>query len=214
MIGAAQAAVLGAQGGEARAYATFDPDYVGSGITLSNGNLTASKDGASWTSAYFTCPKSSGKWAFELTIEQEMSAAGGSQRLAMLGMADTRNTGTFVGAFAQSKSMHPIVGQLFVNGTGYGGWYAASAAGTKFLFIIDADNDYSITRLASPGGLQATGLGAATTWYGGVALYDAQAGAFSVTLNAGQAAFSAENEALISAYESANGVTINRGLWL
>lgn len=48
---------------------TFDPAHLGAGITLSNGNLTASKPGgtSAWSSVLGTTNKRHGKWYFEVT---------------------------------------------------------------------------------------------------------------------------------------------------
>lgn len=47
---------------------TWNPSDKSASVTLSNGNLTATNAGASWSSARSTVGKSSGKWYWEYTI--------------------------------------------------------------------------------------------------------------------------------------------------
>lgn len=55
--------------GGGRLYATLDPAYIGTGLTLSNGNLTVTHTGTiDWRSVRSTIGKSSGKWYWEVTI--------------------------------------------------------------------------------------------------------------------------------------------------
>jgi len=54
--------------------ATFNPAFKGTGLTLSNGNLTATYSGSSFTNVGSTVSKSSGKFYSEFTIGQTTNA--------------------------------------------------------------------------------------------------------------------------------------------
>jgi len=125
-------------------------------VTLSGGNLVATKDSASWGTTYLTIVPTSGKWVIELTVPTQTVAS--PFRIAMFGVATV--------GFLKD-------GALLLGG-------GALDAGPIFI---------------------------------GVSQFDGVAGTFPITLNAGQSAFTSSNETLLSAFETANGVTYNRGLW-
>ena len=53
-----------------RFYATLDPNFKGTTVTLSNGNLTATQNtnAEGWGAVYSNLSKTSGKWYWELTF--------------------------------------------------------------------------------------------------------------------------------------------------
>jgi hypothetical protein len=74
-------------GGEVRGnYATLNPLDLGANITLSNGNLEATKTTTGWTSNRATLGVSSGKWYFEVTATGSFS---GTTTFAMVGVANS-----------------------------------------------------------------------------------------------------------------------------
>lgn len=63
---------MGFMGGEGpKTYATWNPSDKGSGVTLSNGNLTAAYTNYTNSNVRATIGKSSGKWYWEATVDAQ-----------------------------------------------------------------------------------------------------------------------------------------------
>lgn len=194
-------------GAISRTYATFDPERKSSAITLSNENLTATLDTYPHKGVFLTVNKTAGMWAVELSTTEAMSG----NRFFYSGLADNfNNLEATLGAYLNSLGRGAYAGQHYKNGvltSLYWGGYT-----TPQLMVVD----FNLRKILAvkDGVLKASEVvGGTSQLYVGVSLYDTLAGTFSVTLNAGQSAFSSTNESLIAAYETSNGVTINRGLW-
>ena len=83
---------------------TWNPAAIGTGITLTNGNLTANPTSVSgWTSGRATTSKASGKWYFEVTIG-----------------ASGTNTNVEIGVMNSGATLSSYIGSD-TNGFGIGG---------------------------------------------------------------------------------------------
>lgn len=193
-----------------KTYATFDPAHKSSIITLSNGNLTATQSNTSWQCCFFTVNKTSGLWAIEIS----QNNLGDGSNYSLVGLDDSRATlSSFIGSDNYGVSMsYAAIGYGIVNGSVTSGYFGVtSTANYKEVVIFDFTNKRVIAKLGTvlKNGAVTAGAG---PFYPGVSLYTSSA--ISFTINTGQTAFTTENETLISNYETANGVTINRGLWV
>ena len=113
-------------------YATFNPSDKSAGITLSNGNLTASHS-AGWQAVRATMGKSTGKWYFEIT--QVGTYAGGEN---MAGVATSASPLDVLGGDqygwvyeTNGKKRHDNYSQNFGD---------SMADGDVYCFAIDLDN--------------------------------------------------------------------------
>lgn len=211
MIGAFQSGVL-ISGSVAAplTYATFDPTKKHADITLSNGNLSATRNGAAWRSAFFDITKSSGLWA----IEVSQSTSGTGNRYSLTGM-DSDVTGTLATYIASDNygvsASYGTIGYDIRDGNLLPAFFTVNTtAGYKELIVLDFTNKRV---LANKAGVLTAGRASAGAgpFEPGVSMYTDLSTVF--TINTGQSAFTAENLSLMSAYETANSVTINRGLW-
>lgn len=119
-------------------YATWDPSYTNSLLTLSNGNLTATPAANSaGGSTYSTLSKSSGKWYWEVQIDP----AGYAQQ-GQIGIATTRDTANYAypGFTATSWSYYGYDAKKYNNsvGTPYG--VTTVGGGALIGVALDADN--------------------------------------------------------------------------
>lgn len=194
-----------------RVYAKFssDPTRKSSNITLTNGDLTATQNTLNHRGVYLDTDKTSGKWAVEFYNPQTFTGS----KVSSFGFATSFNLTTKMGLFSQGVSYQPFDGSKNV-------YVSAPVTTTNFfrtnmtpaytLVVFDFDNRQIIC--LNPGGTALISSAIAAIGeplYVGISMY----GSNVTDLNAGQTAFTAGNEALIAAYETANGVTINRGLW-
>jgi hypothetical protein len=131
-----------------------------------------------------------------------------------MGITTTRTLNTNL------NSINPDVSHALYHGDEYRNgvllfadrWDTITTANT-FLMMIDADAR-KIGFLKSGALLLGAGVLSAGSIYVGISQYDGVAGTFEITLNAGQSAFTSGNETLLAAFETANSVTYNRGLWV
>lgn len=109
---------------------TWNPDDKGTGVTLSNGNLTWS--GAGINSGVRTnLSKSSGKWYWELTIEIVNYIA--------LGIANSNASLAWIynGAYGNTARLYNLTGVKYPGSLAYG---AAFTTGDKIGVALDIDN--------------------------------------------------------------------------
>lgn len=182
----------------AKTYATFDPSYKGSGVTLSNGNLTYAYSGAAYQSTYLNIGKNAGQWAMELTI----SGAAGST-IGLFGIADTRTLGTYIGNFINSIG-------CFYDGTKYsnssptsGYWKAPGLNPTSLLILFDC-NSRTLVFSDPVSGFKASNVlpGSGTIYFGVCAA--AGSSPITVTVNTGQTTF---------VHDSSVPTGYNKGIW-
>ncbi len=110
---------------------TLDPAQGWTGYTLSNGNLTMTSAGTTWAHRYGTTSRSSGKFAFEATIDVAAST--------QIGFAETRTaaTGVFPGSAIDTWGVS-AAGDFFNNGSPESG-DANAATGLGDTLMIAAD---------------------------------------------------------------------------
>lgn len=99
-------------------YATFDPAKLGTGVTLSNGNLTATCAGVDFN-ALATIGLTTGKWYFEMTYNASNGIAG-------IGNSST-NLNTWLGADANSAGID-FAGHNYLPGPGSAPYITAFGA--------------------------------------------------------------------------------------
>jgi len=189
-------------------YATFSPlaNRKSANITLSNGNLSASLlSTASPNTVYLAIDKTSGLWAFEITNSVNMNGS----NLTTAGVSTSLVLNNYIGFITNSVCCVAYDGRMVNNSSTSSAYYDGFFnSGTKRLYVFDANTRKILC--SKSGVLKAsTAVTGTNPLYMGLTIY----GTNTHTLNAGQSAFSVENESLLSAYEAANGVAINRGVW-
>jgi hypothetical protein len=117
---------------------TWDPLTMGSYLTLSNGNLTATTgNGGSWSSVFATAGKATGKWYWEITI----TADGGFYLSTGVSTRDglTGSLSNFVGSDTYGYGYVNNNGHKYNNNAGstYGATYTS---GDVIGVAFDADN--------------------------------------------------------------------------
>jgi hypothetical protein len=138
--GAARAPRAGGGGGPVFDYAIWDAATAGANISLSNGNLTATRAaGSAWQSVRATKGKSSGKWYWEYTFT-------GVANEIIMGAGDSAlSASNFVGSSSQSTGFQAATSFVDVlkyrsatfTGTGAGLW----VAGDVIMFALNMDNN-------------------------------------------------------------------------
>lgn len=163
-------------GAEPVTYATWNPADKAAGVTLSNGNLTATGL-LNTTSARSTIGKSEGKWYWELTINAPHCGGGVATSAASLTASTySPNPGSYTDSAANS----------YVNGVSDGGAFSMVA---NDVLGIAFDADTRVVRYYKNNVLQHTtaALGAGTyfAWCAGPSSYG---GSQAVTANFGATA--------------------------
>lgn len=97
-----------------RQYATLNPATTGSGITLSNGNLTATFNASSAASTYANILKTSGKWYWEARITSLTS------NFFAIGASLNTVTTTWLGNNPSQYGYRNDDGLIYTNGVGSG----------------------------------------------------------------------------------------------
>lgn len=111
----------------------WNPHDKAAGITLSNGNLTATRAGSSWNAVRSVESRSSGKWYWEVKIDVANDANN------MVGIGTSSETLTYPGKTAEGYGYYGGNGQKYTSGAGiaYGSTYTANdVIGTA----LDLDN--------------------------------------------------------------------------
>ena len=123
MIGFYAAGAMGGGGAPLPIGTTWDGSLMGSGITLSSGDMIATKAAAGWASVYGTTGKASGKWQVEYVY---LTGAGTNRPMA--GLADKTNASnvlaTYIGnpsaSVQESLGYWGNLGRLYFNLSGIG----------------------------------------------------------------------------------------------
>jgi hypothetical protein len=178
-------------------YSTWDPAQLGTGVTLSNGNLTATANPAAWGSTQTTAAHSSGKYYFEFT-----SVSGGSSGNGiMFGIASTTPLNSFSGTttvsygaqFAQNSWYNNggVHNNLYPAGNQTSSWGVAVDLTTKLIWIRNNATcgtwNTGGDPVAGTGGISISGVGGAGTNV--YATFAGGAGGASATGNFGQGTF-------------------------
>ncbi|MCU0988048.1 MAG: hypothetical protein MUE63_00270 [Xanthomonadales bacterium] len=118
----------------------FNPSDKASEITLSNGNLTATRanSGNTWSLVRALSPKSSGKWYYEIRIDTTNGSGGGDwsiHGIATSALSSSANVGSNSTSYGYEHSS----GNKYNNGTGTA-CGATLAAGDILGIAVDLDN--------------------------------------------------------------------------
>lgn len=125
-------------------YATFNPTYAGTGVTLSGGNLVATMAGSNAmviaTIGASTTGKSTGKWYWEIT----MTSSGGNRDMGVIGtLSPSSGLSSWVGnqsnGWGYYSTTGGFTGALFTNGALTNNYFNADyAAGDIIGFALNA----------------------------------------------------------------------------
>lgn len=176
-------------GSSAGALATFNPSDKGTGLSLSGGDLVVSQTvGSTWRSVRATVGKSTGKAVFE------MSFSSVTANLAS-GFADGgASMATFLGGSAKSVAVRSS--GFTTNGITTAGSVPTGST-NPYMYALDMDNGkgwVAVGNVWANSGDPAAGTNPSFTWTPGTLIYPGASvfttGGITVTLNAGQSAFS------------------------
>jgi hypothetical protein len=136
---------------------TWNPSDKASGVTLSNGNLTAQTPTSGGSGVRSVASVSSGKWYWEMAIDNA-----GSGNVTMVGIATSAMpiASGIPGFSADSYGYRGGNGQKYTNSSGvaYG---AATATGDVVSVLLDMDNNQiEFWKNGASQGVAFTGLGA------------------------------------------------------
>lgn len=115
--------------------ATFDSGNKGSGLALSNNDLTVTMTSGSWDTVYSTTGLSSGKYYCEFTYDNDTDEV-------MIGIGGSGvNTGNYLGSYATGYAYYDQTGQNWNSnsGTPYGNTFTT---GDIIGMAVDFDNRY------------------------------------------------------------------------
>lgn len=162
-------------------YATLDPNTIGSGLTLSNGNLTVTGAGSAWGTAISTVSKSAGKWYWEFRITTAIT----NNMAGILGStygAPLLNSYTGISSIGYAYSSNPFKWNNGLN-TSYG-----SSITTNDVIGVALDMDSGIITLYKNGVSMGTMFsGLSGTFF--AAFSPGDTGSVSYTVNFGATAF-------------------------
>jgi len=205
-------AASGNGGTPAQTYALFSKDAArhNASITISEDGRTATRYGVAWNSAFLDIDKTSGVWALE--VSQDIYATGNIYSLIGIDSDIASSLGAFIanGPYGLNAS-YAALGYSFIDGNGAQSYYdIVSTANHRAVIVFDFDTKRMYAKKA--GTLQSRGASAGSgPFYMGMSLYATTQ--CNYTINTGQEAFTAENEALVAALEITLGKSINRGIW-
>jgi hypothetical protein len=178
-------------------YSTWDPAQLGTGVTLSNGNLTATANSAAWSSTQTTVSHSSGKYYFEFN-----SVSGGtSGNGIMFGVASTTPLNSYSGSTTGSYGAQFLPNSWYNNGGANGNLYPAGGQTSSWGVAMDLTSKFIWIRnnancsrwntggdpVAETGGISISSVGGAGTNV--YVTFSGGAGGASATGNFGQGTF-------------------------
>jgi len=135
----------------ANTYATFDPGALGTGVSLSGGNLTANNSGGGWSSARSTIGESTGKWYWEINFSNA------SAQMIGVGTASA-GLSSFVGADSSGWGYFSSDGHTYHSGSSsaYGSSYTS-----QWISVLLDMNTSTVSYYVdcTPQGTANTGLG-------------------------------------------------------
>lgn len=204
----------------AKIYATFNPLDKDQEIAITNNNLSATL--INYTAnvrAYLNTTKATGLWAVE--FEQILINASSFAITFGAGTSYSFGSGSRFGEIPYESAKQQFISSarqttyIASASSTTSFWDNTPATDTKVLIVFDPANRKigAVKNGILVFGSQAGGVNPLSIF--GVSMYVGSSANSSIilTLNSGQAPFTATNESLIAAYETANSVTINRGLW-
>lgn len=139
-------------GGGTNTYATYDPaTIVGSAISFSGGNLTATGVSGNFGLGWADIGKSSGSWSYEFTV----GGAGGTD--FYIGLANSSAAGFYLGNDANGWGFKLNTGEKVTNGSFVAYGSDCSAAGTV-LTVLYSGGNLEIKKNGVSMGVMYTGL--------------------------------------------------------
>lgn len=163
-------------------YATWNPSDKGTGITLSNGNLTAAANTTGWHGVRSTISKTSGKWYWEITVNATAEHMNG---IANSSVTLDRVSGNFADETSGNVYLYWTDGNKTSGGSSAPAYGAAYASGDVIGVAMDMDGG-TITFYKNNSSQGQAFSGITGTRY---AFFGSGSSSASVTANFGASAF-------------------------